>query len=96
MISSMTSRFWFSAYNFFLLPLFLGIVKLVAFSKTNICESLEKREGQWERLADGISKRDWQKPLIWLHVASAGEFLQAHPVIERCVAEGAECVLTYR
>ena len=95
MISSMTSRFWFAAYNFFLLPLFLGIVKLLAFSKTNIRESLEKREGQWERLADGISERDWQKPLIWLHVASAGEFLQAQPVIERCVAEGAECVLTY-
>ena len=95
MISSMTSRFWFAAYNLFLLPLFLGIVKLLAFSKTNIRESLEKREGQWERLADGISKRDWQKPLIWLHVASAGEFLQAQPVIERCVAEGAECVLTY-
>jgi 3-deoxy-D-manno-octulosonic-acid transferase len=91
----MTSRFWFAAYNLFLLPLFLGIVKLLAFSKTNIRESLEKREGQWERLADGISKRDWQKPLIWLHVASAGEFLQAQPVIERCVTEGAECVLTY-
>jgi 3-deoxy-D-manno-octulosonic-acid transferase len=91
----MTSLFWFAAYNLFLLPLFLGIVKLLAFSKTNIRESLEKREGQWERLADGISKRDWQKPLIWLHVASAGEFLRAQPVIERCVTEGAECVLTY-
>jgi len=91
----MTSRFWFTAYNLLLLPLFLGIVKILAFSKTNIRESLEKREGQWERLADGVSKRDWQKPLVWLHVASAGEFLQAQPVIERCVAEGAECVLTY-
>ena len=95
MISTMTSRFLFVLYNLFLLPLLLGIVKLLAFSKTNIRESLEKREGQWERLADGVSKRDWQKPLIWLHVASAGEFLQAQPVIERCVAEGAECVLTY-
>ena len=46
MISSMTSRFWFAAYNLFLLPLFLGIVKLLAFSKINIRESLEKREGQ--------------------------------------------------
>ncbi len=91
----MTSRFWFAAYNLFFLPLFFGIVKLLAFSKINVRESLEKREGQWERLADGVSKRDWQKPLVWLHVASAGEFLQAQPVIERCVAEGAECVLTY-
>ena len=95
MIYPMISRFWFFAYNLFFLPLLLGIVKLLAFSKINIRESLEKREGQWERLADSISTRDWQKPLIWMHVASAGEFLQAQPLIERCVAEGAECVLTY-
>ncbi len=91
----MTSRFWFAVYNLFFLPLFFGIVNLLAFFKTNIRESLEKRKNQWERLGDGVSKRDWQKPLVWLHVASAGEFLQAQPVIERCVAGGAECVLTY-
>ena len=33
--------------------------------------------------------------LIWFHVASAGELLQAQPLIVRCIAEGAECVVTY-
>ena len=91
----MTRYFWFAAYNLFFLPLFFSIVKLSSFYKHNIRENLQKREGQWERLADRVSSRDWQKPLVWLHVASAGELLQAQPVIKRCVIEGAECILTY-
>ena len=50
---------------------------------------------EWKRMAYAISFREWQKPLVWLHVASAGEFLQAQPVIKKCVKEGAECLLTY-
>ena len=46
-------------------------------------------------MEEAVSKRDWQKPLLWFHVASAGEFLQAQPLIVRCTAEGAECVLTF-
>ena len=61
----------------------------------NIKDSLEKREGLWERLEKAISNRDWQKPLIWFHVASAVELLQAQPLIDRCSAQGSECVLTY-
>ena len=91
----MTSRFWFLGYNLFVLPLLFVIVKFSAFFNLNIRESLEKREGLWNRLAEAVSKRDWQKPLLWLHVASAGELLQAQPVIARCVSAGAECVLTY-
>ena len=91
----MTRRFSFLAYNIIILPLLFGLVKILAFKKENIRESLEKREGLWERLAEGVSKRNWQKPLLWLHVASAGEFLQAQPVIARCAEGGAECVLTY-
>ncbi len=82
-------------YNFFFLPLFLGIVKILAPFRQNIKDSLKKREGLWERLENAISKRDCQKPLLWFHVASAGELLQAQPLIDRCSAQGSECVLTY-
>ena len=91
----MISRFWFLSYNIFLLPLFYGIIKFLALYKKNVRESIEKRKNLWLRLEEKISKRDWQKPLLWFHVASAGEYLQAHPVIRRCVSEGAECLLTY-
>ncbi len=91
----MTSRFWFLTYNLILLPLLSGVVKIFASYNSKISESIEKREGLWERLEVAVSKRDWQKPLLWFHVASAGEFLQAQPLIDRCIAEGAECVVTF-
>ena len=91
----MTSRFWFLTYNLILLPLLSGTVKIFSSYNSKISESIEKREGLWERLEVAVSKRDWQKPLLWFHVASAGEFLQAQPLIVRCIAEGAECVVTY-
>ena len=90
----MTSRFWFLTYNLILLPWLSGIVKIFSSYNSKISESIEKREGLWERLEVAVSKRDWQKPLLWFHVASAGEFLQAQPLIVRCIAEGAECVVT--
>jgi len=91
----MTSRFWFLTYNIILIPLLSVVVKILATFHSKINESIEKREALWERLEEAVSKRDWQKPLIWFHVASAGEFLQAQPLIVRCIAEGAECVVTY-
>ena len=91
----MTSRIWFLLYNLICLPLMLATTKLLATCIPKIRESIKKREGLWVRLEEGISKRGWQKPLLWFHVASAGEFLQAQPVIARCTAEGTECVLTF-
>ena len=91
----MTSRFWFLTYNIILIPLLSLVVKILASYHSKINESIEKRKGLWERLEEAVSKRDWQKPLIWFHVASAGEFLQAQPLIVRCIAEGAECAVTY-
>ena len=91
----MTSRFWYLLYNLIFLPLLLATTKLLVTCKPKIRESIEKREGLWGRLEEAVSKRDWQKPLLWFHVASAGEFLQSQPLITRCTAEGAECVLTF-
>jgi len=91
----MTSRFWYISYNLFFIPFLYVIVKFLAIYNPNIKESISKRKNLWERLEKQISKRDWQKPLLWFHVASAGEFLQAKPVIERCFLRGAECLITY-
>jgi len=91
----MTSRFWFLTYNIILIPLLSVVVKILASYHSKINESIEKRKGLWERLEEAVSKRDWQKPLLWFHVASAGEFLQAQPLIVRFIEEGAECVVTY-
>jgi 3-deoxy-D-manno-octulosonic-acid transferase len=49
----------------------------------------------WSRLDAQLVHRDQKKALIWFHVASAGEFLQAQPVLERCMQHGFECALTF-
>ncbi|MAE16465.1 MAG: 3-deoxy-D-manno-octulosonic acid transferase [Deltaproteobacteria bacterium] len=84
---------WF--YNLVLLPLLRIAVRVHARKDTRLREGLERRREVWERLGNSLGARDWQQPLLWFHVASAGELLQAQPVISRCVAEGWQCVLTY-
>ncbi len=91
----MNTRFWFWVYNLLFLPLIFGTFKILAPFRRNIRESLEKRVGIWERLEKSVSKRDCQKTLIWFHVASAGELLQAQPLIKGCSINGSDCVLTY-
>ena len=91
----MNTRFWFWVYNLLFLPLIFGTFKILAPFRRNIRESLEKRVGIWERLEKSVSKRDCQKTLIWFHVASAGELLQAQPLIKGCSVHGSDCVLTY-
>ncbi len=84
---------WF--YNLVLLPLLRLAVRVKARKDCKLREGLERRREVWKRLGNSLGDRDWQKPLLWFHVASAGELLQAQPVISRCVAEGWQCVLTY-
>ena len=87
-------RFWFLCYNL-LLKLVSGMILLRSRNNTNLQEALEGRQNLWERLEQSLKARDPQKPLVWFHVASAGEWLQAQPVIQRCAEQGVQCVLTY-
>ena len=59
------------------------MTKLLSLYKPNVKESIIKRKKLWDRLEKNISNREWKKPLIWFHVASAGEYLQAKPVMKR-------------
>lgn len=85
---------WRAVYNALLLPLLLGGVRLAALRSPKVRETLAGRRGLWERLAADLAARDPARPLLWFHVASVGELLQAQPVLERCAAAGAQCVLT--
>lgn len=72
-----------------------AVAHLLAFWKPNLNAGLAGRKGLWLRLETQLQQRDPQKPLIWFHVASAGEFLQAQPVLERCLQRGFDCALTF-
>ncbi len=42
-----------------------------------------------------MKNRDLSKPLIWFHVPSAGEFLQAQPVLEKFLQNDFDCAVTF-
>lgn len=90
----MTQKSWNFLYTWLLLPLLLTALRLMAFKDQKIRESLAGRQGLWKRLEEQIIHRDIHKPLIWFHVVSVGEYLQAEPVIERCLRAGFECAVT--
>ena len=97
---------WRVLYNALLLPLLRLAVRLLAWAPTRrgakLRATLAGRRGVFARLEAALAGRDPLRPLLWFHVSSAGEFLQALPVLERLAADcglpgaqpGAQIVLT--
>jgi 3-deoxy-D-manno-octulosonic-acid transferase len=91
----MNQQLWRIVYSWLAYPLLWAGVHGAGLVSRNMKEALMGRRGLWQRLAGQLSHRDPAKPLIWFHVASAGEFLQAQPVLERCTKDGFECAVTF-
>ena len=87
-------RFWFICYNL-ILQLFSGLIRIRSRNDPALQEALEGRRNLWKGLETSLKSRNPGKPLVWFHVASAGEWLQAQPVIRRLSENGVQCVLTY-
>lgn len=86
--------FWRTVYSGLLLPLALLLLRVAAIWNAKVRESLAGRNGIWQRLEAGARRRDATKKLVWFHVASAGELLQAEPVMARLIEAGYECAVT--
>ena len=80
-------------YNICIL-LYAQIVKIVALWDKKAKQWVEGRKGIFERMARSIDKSD---KILWLHVASLGEFEQGRPIIEQVRKEHPEykILLTY-
>ena len=89
------TTFWKLSYRFILQPLLMQLIQLQAKKKPNLKEALDGRIGLWERMDEALQKRDWNLPLLWLHTASAGEILQAEPIIRQFEKENVQLVLSY-
>ena len=89
------TTFWKLIYRFILHPLLMQLIQLQAKKKPNLKEALDGRIGLWERMDEALQKRDWNLPLLWLHAASAGEILQAEPIIRQFEKENVQLALTY-
>ncbi|MBI4083310.1 MAG: 3-deoxy-D-manno-octulosonic acid transferase [Candidatus Lambdaproteobacteria bacterium] len=81
-------------YHWVLLPAALAGAALLALGSRKLRANLLARRGVWYRFAQALPRRDPARPLVWFHVASAGELLQAEPLLRRLRAEGAQLVLT--
>ncbi|MBN1164691.1 MAG: hypothetical protein JXB45_08940 [Candidatus Krumholzibacteriota bacterium] len=68
-------------YNF-LLPAGWLVARLASFRNEKIKKSFTARKGWRDRWKVKSKKLDPHSPLIWFHVSSVGEFLQAKPVID--------------
>jgi 3-deoxy-D-manno-octulosonic-acid transferase len=90
----MNRQIWRAAYSLAYPLLWTGIHG-AALANRNVKEALAGRKGLWQRLEHQLANRNPSRPLVWFHVASAGEFLQAQPVIERCHQNGFECAITF-
>ena len=91
----MLEQFWRFGYAWLAAPVMCAVAPVLAWRRPNLKAGLAGRRGLWERLTTQLARRDPAKPLIWFHVASAGEFLQAQPVLERCLQQGYECAVTF-
>lgn len=85
---------WQNVYSLVLFPLLLAGLHVMSLRDRKIRESLRGRRGLWARLREQAARRDPDVPLVWFHVSSAGELLQAMPVMERLMADGCQCALT--
>ena len=89
------TTFWKLIYRFILQPLLMQLIQLQAKKKPNLKEALDGRIGLWERMDEALQQRDWDLPLLWLHAASAGEILQAEPIIRQFERENVQLVVSY-
>lgn len=76
------------------LPLALGLAWALSVAFPKLRASFRHRQGIWERLQRRSMRRDPARPLVWFHVASAGEFLQMEPLIRRVRERGGQIAVT--
>ena len=81
-------------YYLGLLPLALLMARILGIFHQKLQANLRARKGLWQRLKRVESLRDPEKPLVWFHVASAGEFLQAEPIMLCLQQKGVQLAIT--
>ncbi|MDD3642309.1 MAG: glycosyltransferase N-terminal domain-containing protein [Candidatus Krumholzibacteria bacterium] len=68
------------------LPLAAAGARIAALFNGKIAEGISGRRGLKERWARAASRIERGRTLLWFHVSSVGEFLQARPVIDLLAA----------
>ena len=84
-------NFFKIVYDFILLPVVIGLRPLVIrFSSGKLHETLQEQRRSLKILRQKLSEKPLAGQVLWVHVSSAGEFLQARPIIEKMKADRPE------
>jgi 3-deoxy-D-manno-octulosonic-acid transferase len=75
-------------------PLALALAWLLSVFSPKLRAGFRQRRGVWRRFEDALLRRDPGRPLVWFHVSSAGEFLQAEPLLRRFREAGWQLAVT--
>lgn len=86
---------WKFNYRALFYPLLILIIKLLARLHHKVSASLDGKYGALGRWEQQLVHRDVHSSLIWFHVASAGEFLQAEPLYTRFIENGWQGAITF-
>jgi 3-deoxy-D-manno-octulosonic-acid transferase len=80
--------FCFIAYNVFVVPFFIILAYMLLPFIKKIKMGIRGRSSMFKRLLDAqLDENAINKKIVWFHVASAGEFEQALPLISRLKKE---------
>lgn len=86
---------WKILYTWIALPLLWVVSKILSLKNEKMKKSIDGKKGSVLRIGEGMIHQNLRKPLVWFHVASVGEYLQALPIMERCFDHDMECVVTF-
>ena len=64
------------------------------FVLPKVRRSLREHKGMWQRLETALKKKRGKKNIVWVHAASAGEYIQCKPLIREFTSLGFGCVVT--
>jgi 3-deoxy-D-manno-octulosonic-acid transferase len=74
--------FWYTVYNFLVMPFFRGVLCLGSLVDRKVRRGLQGRKRLFECIEEAASGMKGKRPRFWIHNSSMGEFEQAKPVIE--------------
>jgi len=85
---------WITLYKIIFNPLSTGLLAPFVLCSRKARESLLAHVGLFRRVKQNLEQNSSDRPTFWVHVASAGEYLQAKPLVQMLLKKKYRVFLT--